>query len=102
MGSSLFEHGAVPGILAAIELVHHVLERKTEALDLAEAGGCFLCQTWLFGFVPFCCLVLLRLYGLAFPTPGHVTDYKGPVIREFHWSGAFVEGRNPPHHSHLG
>jgi hypothetical protein len=49
----------MPGIVAALELLHHVVQRKTKTLFLVETGGGFPRQMWLSGMflsaASFCC-----------------------------------------------
>src|SRR5580700_881619 len=44
-----FKHRAVSGIVAAFELLNHVLQRQLEALFLAQSIRRFPCQARLFG-----------------------------------------------------
>jgi hypothetical protein len=71
------------GIVAALELLQHTLEGKAKALSRAEPSDGFRRQTWLSGSAPACRFVLLCLDRLAFPSPGHGVDYKGPQAQNF-------------------
>ena len=79
--SSLFEHGTVTFIAAALKLLKHSLERQTKALFLVEPRGGFPCQTRLCGCASSGRFVLLCLDGLAFPAPGHEVSI---TFREWH------------------
>jgi len=71
IGLSLFQHRAVPRVVALLEFLNHPLKRQAEALLFAEPTGLFLCQTRLCDCSSCACIFLLRLDGLAFPAPSH-------------------------------
>lgn len=91
----------MPRIVAVVELVNYVLEGKTKALLVAEPGCGFRRQTWVSRCASLRCLVLLRLDGLAFPSPSHLDDYNRPPTEGFTGRG-FCAGVGSSAPSHLG
>lgn len=71
IGESLFEHGAVTGVAAPLELLNDALKRKAKSFSFAEPVSLFPRQMRVPGCGSSGCLVLLRLDRLTFPATGH-------------------------------